>query len=261
MRLMAAWTILLALSVPAHAGSRAAAREAYLRGIRQYNLGEYQAALEAFTAAYNEAPEPPLLFNLAQCHRQLGAKQKAITLYRSYLRESGGAPANAAEVHRLIASLTEALAKESAASAAPPAGPIPPRPADKKEPEPAAARASTTAPASVAVVPVRPRPTQPRRNTTLLAGAGVAAAGVAAVVIGATFEGLAKQTSDELTASDVYDPARFDRGRSYDRAGIALLAVGGALTVAGVIAVVVGARHRRPSTRASLAPTSLTVRF
>jgi tetratricopeptide (TPR) repeat protein len=253
MRLLAALITFLALTPAARAGSRTVARDAYLRGIKQYNLGEYQAALEAFTSAYNEVPDPPLLFNLAQCQRQLGARQKAITLYRSYLRESGGDPANSAEVHRLITSLEEAVAKENAASAAPPAGPIPPRPPEKKEAEPP--------PPPVLAAPV-PTEAPPRRKPLLIAGAGVAAVGVVAVILGATFEGLAKQTSDSLTATDraggAYDPSSFARGRSYDNAGIAMLAVGGVLTAAGVIAVAVGARHKSPA-RAAL--QSLTVRF
>jgi Tetratricopeptide repeat len=49
---------------------------------------------------------PAFLFNIAQCHRQLGNKQEAIKFYRSYLRKVPDAP-NAEEVRKLIASLEE----------------------------------------------------------------------------------------------------------------------------------------------------------
>ena len=43
---------------------RAAAKAVYERGLKQYNLGDYQGALDSFAAAYNEVPDARLLFNL-----------------------------------------------------------------------------------------------------------------------------------------------------------------------------------------------------
>ena len=72
---------------------------------------ENKTAAEAFKAAYDEFPEPTLLYNLAQCERQLQHRPRAITLYRSYLREMPNAP-NAAEVRRLASSLEQDVARE-----------------------------------------------------------------------------------------------------------------------------------------------------
>ncbi|HEX9103865.1 MAG TPA: tetratricopeptide repeat protein, partial [Polyangia bacterium] len=125
----ALWTLqviaLLLVAAPASA-DRVSAKQAYERGVKQYNLGEYESALEAFTSAYDQLPDPALLYNLAQCHRQLGHARKAITLYRSYLRESNGAASNAEDVKKLIAELEQQIAREEAAKKTPPTAMLPP---------------------------------------------------------------------------------------------------------------------------------------
>jgi len=214
------------------------AKDAYVRGIKQYNLGEFKAALAAFTDAYNAHPDPSLLFNLGQCHRQLGERQKAVTLYRSYLRETGEPP-NATEVRRLVAVLEEALAKEHVKPA---------------EPEKAPASVTPT-PAPVEVAPVAPTPIvshvdapRGKSRVKLIAGATVAALGVGLVASGAALEALAGSASDKLTAADraqgQFDQSLYDRGKTFEVAGIATLAVGGALVIAGAVVVAVGVRER-----------------
>lgn len=56
------------------------------RGTKRYNLGDYQAALEAFKAACLAKPDPVFLFNIAQCHRQLADYGAAEKSYRAFLR-------------------------------------------------------------------------------------------------------------------------------------------------------------------------------
>ena len=101
-----------AVCLPCHA-DKVVARQHYDRGLQQYNLGEYAASLEEFLAAYKEYPDPVLLFNLAQCYRQLGNVQKALTLYRSFLRETGGRSPNEEEVKKIVAKLEQDLQKEA----------------------------------------------------------------------------------------------------------------------------------------------------
>jgi tetratricopeptide (TPR) repeat protein len=264
MRLLAIGLVVVSLS-SAFADQKTVAREAYQRGMRQYNLGEYQTALEAFTAAYNEVPDPALLFNLAQCHRQLGAKQKAVTLYRSYLRESANAP-NQAEVHRLIAGLEEALAQEKATSSAPPTGAIPPgekRAAPVEEPAaspapapPVLAPPPAAAPPPVAAPPVA-APDLHAGRTKKIAGLTVGLVGVAAIAAGAALLALAGSASNDLTAADrahqPFDKSKYDRGTSENLAGGVLLGVGGAAVVAGVVVGVLGLRESR-ATRIALVP-------
>ncbi len=56
------------LAGAAYADNKEAAKEAYSEGKRQYDLGEYDAALAAFKKAYLNYEEPVFLFNIAQCY-------------------------------------------------------------------------------------------------------------------------------------------------------------------------------------------------
>ncbi|HUB05999.1 MAG TPA: protein kinase [Myxococcales bacterium] len=73
-------------SVPRAARSRAEAAQI------AYDVGHFGRALELFSLAYEFAPQPSLLFDIAQCHRQLGHAERALFFYRRYLAR---APAGA----------------------------------------------------------------------------------------------------------------------------------------------------------------------
>lgn len=259
-RLVGAVALCLSLFSGAANADKKAAKDAYVRGIKQYNLGEFKAALAAFTDAYNAHPDPSLLFNLGQCHRQLGDRQKAVTLYRSYLRETGEPP-NAVEVRRLIAVIEEALAKDQAKPAEPekPAPvnetPVQPQPQPVAV-EPTTSAATTTSGATSARIDGR---RDGNGRVKLIAGATVAALGVGLVASGAALVALAGSASDKLTAADraqgQFDAALYDRGKTFEAAGIATLAIGGACLIAGVVVVALGVRERgrpAPSAKASL---------
>jgi tetratricopeptide (TPR) repeat protein len=62
-----------------------AARAAFVEGLKSFNIGEYDAAIERFKAAYRLSPAPGLLYNLAQAHRLKGDCSEALILYRRYL--------------------------------------------------------------------------------------------------------------------------------------------------------------------------------
>jgi tetratricopeptide (TPR) repeat protein len=87
--------LVLGLSLPASPadpaeagqGDRAAAKSAFERAQQHYSLGEFEAALAHFRAAYQAAPHPDLLFNIAQCHRNLGESARAIFFFERYLSE------------------------------------------------------------------------------------------------------------------------------------------------------------------------------
>jgi tetratricopeptide (TPR) repeat protein len=85
-------------------GDRAAAGEAYREGQRQYDLNDFAKALELFKRAYTLYDEPALLYNIAQCYRQLGDEEQAIKFYKSYLRRMPEAP-NRDAVSQLLAGL------------------------------------------------------------------------------------------------------------------------------------------------------------
>src|SRR5262245_55890127 len=56
-------------------------KELTRQGNDNYELGKFQDALELYERAYRLHKAPLLLFNLAQCHRQLGHHREALFLY------------------------------------------------------------------------------------------------------------------------------------------------------------------------------------
>lgn len=135
------------------------ARAHYSKASRLYQVGEYRQALDEFKAAHLAKPDPAFLFNIAQCHRQLGDLEQAVVMYKRYLGASPKA-VNRSEVERRVAELEASLAAERAkpsvgGSPVPPvAAPVPALPVG---PAPAAASPteSMTSPA-VAAVPAAP---------------------------------------------------------------------------------------------------------
>jgi tetratricopeptide (TPR) repeat protein len=113
---------LLLVAAPLSAQSnKERARALYKEGSQHFALGEFTEALQAFKESFRSSDEPTLLFNIAQCHRQLGDKAQAIQFYRSYLSRVPDAP-NAADVHATIDKLEAALAEERALKGGPPTG-------------------------------------------------------------------------------------------------------------------------------------------
>ena len=102
-----------------------------------FRLNEFDGALKAYAEAYRAFPEPSLLYNIAQCHRQLDHKQDAVRFFKSYLNEVPTAE-NKDEVERFIQKLEAALKEENAARNMPPQGPITTSPPSAKPSPPAA---------------------------------------------------------------------------------------------------------------------------
>jgi tetratricopeptide (TPR) repeat protein len=88
------------------------ARARFAEGNLAYDLAEFQKALDAYSEAYRLRPLPGFLFNIAQCHRQLGRSERAAFFYRRYLALSKEEPPNAALVRDLIAEMDAAARKE-----------------------------------------------------------------------------------------------------------------------------------------------------
>src|SRR3954467_13376402 len=80
----------------------------YRRGMLDYQLGRYDQAITAFSRAYHISGAPALLYDLAQAYRLKHAPEKALPLYRAYLRLDPHA-ANRAEVERRIVELKTRL--------------------------------------------------------------------------------------------------------------------------------------------------------
>jgi tetratricopeptide (TPR) repeat protein len=106
----------------AAAAEDAAAKQAkvlYERGMKLYNLSEYQQALDAFKAAYLEKADPVFLFNIGQCYRRMGNHERAADAYRNYLRNYSRAP-NRADVEKFILDAEAAIAENARRATQPP---------------------------------------------------------------------------------------------------------------------------------------------
>src|SRR4051794_23090829 len=120
------------------------ARAAFNEGERNFQLGKFDAAIDAYERAFGLDPQPAFLFNIALSHRrqyeidgQTAPPARARELYRNYLRLEPQA-SNKAGVERLISDLSVKID------------------AARGRPEPGAATAPTAAPSttSAAAVPV-----------------------------------------------------------------------------------------------------------
>jgi tetratricopeptide (TPR) repeat protein len=70
----------------------AEARQFFERGEALFRRGRYDAALTAFTAAYNYVRIPEIAYNLAMTSERLGRIEDAILFYRDYLRLRRNSP-------------------------------------------------------------------------------------------------------------------------------------------------------------------------
>jgi tetratricopeptide (TPR) repeat protein len=84
---VAALVILPALLAAQPALADAArARAHYEKGRSYFQLGEYRKALEEFKNAHVEKNDVANLYNIAECHRQLGEPKEAVAFYQRFVR-------------------------------------------------------------------------------------------------------------------------------------------------------------------------------
>jgi len=104
------------------ADSTRKARRLFEQAETQYRLGNFDSALRAYQAALERRPDPSLVFNIAQCFRQLKNRERAVFYYRLFLSDweranPGITPPNEAEVRQFIKELEQ-----------PEPAPVPPSP-------------------------------------------------------------------------------------------------------------------------------------
>lgn len=109
-----------ALSATARAENAAeSAQQHFDRGAKLYNLGHFQEAIGDFEKAYDLDPSPIFLFNIAQSHRQLGNKERALFFYRRYLEQAPNA-GNRDDVEKRMKDLQASLQQEAELKQKPP---------------------------------------------------------------------------------------------------------------------------------------------
>ncbi len=79
------------------------ARARFEEATKQYNAGKFDEALKQYKEVYDLKRHPALLFNIAQCYRQLGEYAVASFYYRRYSDEARPNSADAQVVKALIA--------------------------------------------------------------------------------------------------------------------------------------------------------------
>jgi tetratricopeptide (TPR) repeat protein len=224
--------------------------------IRHYNVGEYAEAIDAYKAAYKLVPEPTLLWNIAQAYRLAGDCPKALTSYRSYVRE---APAGE---FRAMADQRIPEMEECAKKASPPPPPPPPDgPPDKRLEDPLGNADGTPRDDSMMRVPVTP-PAENRGGASLrLAGYAGIGAGAIGLAVGGYFtyraHDLAGQAEDlcrvmcagtELQAVDRDGDAAARNGKIF-------VVAGGVLLTAGIVASVISRSRGEHRPAVTLLPT------
>lgn len=116
-----------------------------------FDVGEFSRALELFTEAYKAKSLPGFLFNIAQCHRQLGDFKQAGFFFGRFIDNSKPEAANVAVAHEL---LTEMNRRQQQADEDK-------RRADEVAAAAAAAAAKADAPVATSLEPVAGKPMLP----------------------------------------------------------------------------------------------------
>ncbi|MBU1220740.1 PEGA domain-containing protein [Myxococcota bacterium] len=77
--------IFLLTTSATQAKNLSAAKDHYEKAEKHYSVGEFDKALENYKKSFDMSDKPELLFNIAQCHRQLKQYEKAIFFYKLFL--------------------------------------------------------------------------------------------------------------------------------------------------------------------------------
>lgn len=199
----------------------------YARATAAYQQGRYAAAIDDLAAAYKLAPEPRLLYNLAQAYRKLGEFHEAEHFFRQYLESDPAIPAERQqEVARRLNELTERATAIAPALVAPAVSP-------QRSPEQARSNQART-PSFVKVA----------GSLMFVFGGGLVAAGAAFVAL------------DGSCTADPIAPALVC-GRVYQllAPGAAQLGIGGGLLLGGALSILIphlrAARHPHAAVAAS----------
>lgn len=236
--------------------SRAEAQTAkalYERGLRSYNIAEYDKAIDDFKKSYELSSRPELLFNIAQAYRLKGDCTTAMRFYKNYQREEQSAAKDRSEVGRAIELCTKPPEPVPPPIPAPPP-PVPTAPA--APPPPSAALVApppptTTAQAGVALDRPPEPPVASGRGKRLL-GVGLAVGGAALLTGGVWFGLQARAKSNEVaqlfeaggTWNEHYQQIESD-GRRAGTWSKVFYAVGGAALLGGGLLYYLGLAEDR----------------
>ncbi|HWB80978.1 MAG TPA: hypothetical protein VG755_38710 [Nannocystaceae bacterium] len=222
---MLALPIALVLSLGPKASEIEAIRA---QGKAAFAAKDFDRASRAFADAYVLDPQPDLLYNRAQAERLAGRCNVAVGLYEQFLKVEPASTQVAADARLHLAKCKAAAPSDAAANGASQDGGTPRTPSQR-----------------------------PRKQAAWYrdpAGGVLVALGGVSVVIGGSVLGIAlsrdKKAADAANEGGFVD--RKDSARTQHRVGIAVLSIGGALLVAGIVrwAVVASKGQRTPPSNA-----------
>ncbi|MCU0696570.1 MAG: tetratricopeptide repeat protein [Myxococcaceae bacterium] len=144
-----------------------------------YDVGEFERALTLYSDAYKLKALPGFLFNIAQCHRQLGNYERAAFFYGRFIDNSSTTAPNVALARELLSDVSRRQAEKEAAEK---------KAADRKAADEEAARRAADAPVAPPLTPaelstlppppppvVEPEPVTKKAWFWVVVGVGVAA--------------------------------------------------------------------------------------
>jgi tetratricopeptide (TPR) repeat protein len=215
----------LSAAAAARADDADKAREHYSAGLRAFDLGKYDEAIEEFERAYRQKDAPGLLYNIGQAYRLSNRPQDAIRFYQRYLAQKPDA-SNRAEVLAKIDRLQGIVEEQKKLLGQHPERflPTPLPPVPQAAPEEAVAKG-----------PPAPEFWTRRKGALLASGAGASALAFG-IVFALKAQSSAAQVEGDAAARRPFDPAAESSGRSAQvisrlllAAGLAGLACGGIL--------------------------------
>jgi tetratricopeptide (TPR) repeat protein len=247
---------LLLLPSLARAEDRALAKKHFDAGTAAFDVGEFAKAIDEFRASYEAAQIPSTLYALAQAQRKNQDYEGALHSYELYLERSPKgkfrpeAQGSIDEIKKLLDERKRVAELQQEVRRAPPPG----VPSSPEEPRDAATPAAT---AIAAPQPARRDDSFAARRGPFIAALTLSAVGIVGVVTGGALLGRTAQLANEAAqAGDVIERDRLvAEARTVQAPGIAVLAVGGAAVVGGVVAwTLFGVRRAPKPVAATLSP-------
>ena len=214
-----------------------AAKEHYEAGKRAYNLGEFDTAIDEWTAGYKIGGDPIFLYNLGQAYRQKKDYKQAIIEYKAYLREDPNSKVRAT-VEQNIADMEKEIGKQ-------------PEPVTRPATLPATQPA--THPATLPATQPATQPVTPASGgggTLKIAGIATGGVGVVALVGGVVFGLAAKGYESDVNTAvknhEVWTPDlqnKADKGSTDNTLAIVGYTVGAVAIIAGGTLFYLGMRQ------------------
>ena len=197
--LIAALVLALARSAGAAEEKTTEARRLYGEATAAFGVGNYAEAAEKYEGSFKLHPDAALLYNAAQAYRMAGNRERALQLYRNFVRLYGDNP-RAADARNHAAALEKEIADGGKSAPPPPTDAAPPA---TNTPPPGATVApsmSLTAPPPEAPPPALVQ-TEASRSTTDEASPSLVRrpwfwVAVGAVVVGGTVAALLATRQD-----------------------------------------------------------------